>query len=235
MPWLFNTLNEDSICIARLTRSGCSLEMHWQSHAEDSPDYDFYFSDSGSWRLSDIKTIDDALHVLDWDVIVIQQASAWSGMYRTYQPYLDSLVKLFRETNPEAKLAWHYTWAYTASTDRTEFKNYDRNPEKMYNAIINAGDRASENFELSIPSATLIKRMREAYPEVENGFSEDGYHIADDIALYALSTLWYEVLAGPYTGTSSLGVTEFPAGIDAEDLQKGLDIVKDLTGSRGPL
>lgn len=230
MPWLVNRLNGDSICIARLTRSGCSLDMHWKSHQEDSPDYDFYYSDNGGWVLSDIKTIDEALLFFDWDIIVTQQASGWSGLYYTYQPALDNLVCLFREACPTARLAWHYTWAYTPWTQHSEFKNYDRDSEKMYNAIIDAGDKASENFDIRIPSATLIKRMREEYPEVENGFSEDGYHIVDDRALYALSSLWYEILVKPYFGRSSLDRSEFPSGVSAESVRKALDIIKDLTG-----
>lgn len=229
IPWLINKYNSDSACIARLTRSGCSLDMHWKSHENDSPDYDFYYSDKGGWTLSDVKTIDEALTMLDWDIIVIQQVSGWSGLYYTYQPALDNLVCLFHEACPSALLAWHYTWAYTPWTEHTEFKNYDRDSEKMYNAIIDAGDKASENFDIRIPSATLIKRMREEYPEVENGFSEDGYHIADDLALYALSSLWYEILVRPLFGTSSLGRTEFPAGIDTESIRRASDIIKDLT------
>lgn len=232
-PWLINRINDDSICIARLTRSGCSLDMHWKSHINDTPDYDFYYSDNGNWILSDIKTIDESLRLMDWDVIVIQQVSGWSGLFYTYQPHLDNLTKLFRETNPQTMLAWHYTWAYTPWTKHSEFKNYDRDSEKMYNAIIEAGNKASENFDISIPSATLIKRMREEYPEVENGFSEDGYHIVDDLALYALSTLWYEVLINPYFGTSSLDRTDLPASVNAESLQRALDIIKDLTNDEG--
>ncbi len=229
MPWFINTLSGDSICIARLTRSGCSLDMHWNSHENDSPDYDLYFSDNGAWRLSDIKNIDRALLLFDWDVIVTQQASGWSGLYYTYQPYLDNLVRLFHEACPSALLAWHYTWAYTPWTKHTEFKNYDRDSEKMYDAIMDACDKASENFDIRIPSATLIKRMREEYPEVENGFSEDGYHIVDDIALYALSSLWFETMVYPYFGTSSLSASQFPENVNANTVQRALDIIADLT------
>ena len=161
MPWLIKTLNSDSICFASLTQSGCSLNMHWSSHIGLSSDYDLYYSNNGHWTLSGIKNIDMALVFFDWDVIVIQQASALSGIYSSYKPALDNLVRLFRETNPSASLAWHYTWAYTASVNNADFKKYDRNSEKMYNEIMKVGDRISGGFELHIPSATLIKHMRE--------------------------------------------------------------------------
>lgn len=229
MPCILKSLNGDSICIARLTRSGCSLDMHWKSHEANSDDYDLYYSDNGNWQHSDIKTIDEALNLFDWDIIVIQQASGWSGLYYTYQPYLDNLVKLFRETNEYAMLAWHYTWAYTSWTKHTEFKNYDYDSDKMYKAIIDAGHKASEGFDIQIPSATLIKRMREEYTEVENGFSEDGYHIVDNIALYALSTLWYQVMVYPYFNTSNIDFKDLPDGLSPDSLQKAFDIIKDIT------
>lgn len=235
MPWLLNSLNGDSICIATLTRSGCSLQMHWESHVANSPDYELHYSDNGEWVLSDINSIDETLLLFDWDVIVIQQASGYSGLYYTYQPYLDNLVKLFHETNPSALLAWHYTWAYTPWTKHTEFKNYDCDSEKMYDAIIDAGDKASADFDIKIPSATLIKRMREEYTEVENGFSDDGYHIVDDLALYALSSLWYETMVYPFFGTSSLDIAEYPSKVDADSIQRAISIIRDLTcGEKDP-
>lgn len=230
MPWMTDRLNGDSICIARLTRSGCSLAQHWTSHVEDSPDYDLYYSDGGGWALSDIKTIDEALSIFDWDIITLQQTSGWAGLYRTYQPYLDNLKMLFMETNPDALLAWHYTWAYTPWTEHPEFKNYGRDSEKMYEAIMDACDRASEDFDIRIYSATLIKRMREEFPEVENGFSEDGYHIVDPFALYALSALWYDALVSPLCGTSRHLTGALPAGVKEEGLEKVEAIIRSIMG-----
>lgn len=228
IPGLVGSLNADSICVARLTRSGCSLDMHWASHVYGSPDYDLHYSDAGRWASADIRTIDGALQLFDWDIIVIQQASYWSGMYSTFQPYLDNLARLFRETNPGAKLAWHYTWAYTPTTQHSGFANYGYDSDKMFEAIMKAGDEASKAFDIRIPSALLIKRMREEFADVEDGFSEDGYHIADNLALYALSSLWYEVLVGPSTGISSIGLAQIPSGVDAEDMEKVGKIIRSL-------
>lgn len=231
MPWLINQLNGDSICIARLIQSGCTLEMHWKSHLKNSSDYYFFYSDNGKWIDSDIKNIDTALELLDWDVIVIQQASHLSGIYSTFQPYLDNLVSLFYKTNPNAKLAWHYTWAYPPGTTNAAFKDYGSDSEKMYYAIIDAGDKASKNFDITIPSATLIKLMREEFKEVENGFTEDGLHISYDPALYALTMLWYEKLIRPTTGTSCLDYATLPATVNPEDASRIKKIISSLSNS----
>lgn len=226
MPWLINTLNSDSICFATLTQSGCSLNMHWANHTELSLDYDLYYSNDGHWTRSEIKNIDMALVFFDWDVIVFQQASVLAGIYSSYKPAFDNLVRLFRETNPSASIAWHYTWAYTAEAKVADFKKYDRDPGKMYDAIMRVCDRISEGLELSISSATLIKQMREAFPGVENGFSDDGIHITDNFAQYSLSSLWYETLIAPVAGSSSLDLTSYPPSVETEGMEKVKEIIE---------
>ena len=236
MPGMVDALNGDSICVARLTRSGCTLAQHWESHLADTPDYDFQYSDAGKWHTDGIHTIDDALSLFDWNVIVIQQQSGLSGEYDSYQPSLDCLVQLFRNSTPSAKIAWHYTWPYREGTNHGDFSRYDRDPLTMYEAILKAGDKASENLDIRIPAATLIWEMRKQYPEVEDGFSTDGYHISDDMALFALSTLWYECLAAPEAGTSSVDSPCYPESVAPDRFQRALAIIRSLTGApeQGP-
>lgn len=229
MPWLIRELNDDSICMATLTKSSCSLSMHWENHYNNAAEYEMYYSDCGRWVMSEFATIDDALSVLDWDIVVIQQVSGYSGIYSTYQPALDMLVRLFREIHPDVKIAWHYTWPYMLGTQHKEFYRYGYDPRKMYEAILEAGDIASEDLDIKIPSAELIWHMREQYPEVEDGFSEDGYHISDNNAFYALSALWYDILVEPYSGVSRIDVPVYPDKVDPEMLDRAEDIIRQLT------
>lgn len=228
MPWLINRLNGDSICIARVTRGGCSLKMHWAGHIENSEEYTLYYSDNGEWTLSDIKTLDEALEILDWDIITLQQVSGHSGLYSTYQPYLSNLTKLIHDTNPEALLAWHCTWAYTPWTEHPDFKYYDRNSEKMYDDIMKTYDKISGYFDICIPSAPLVKQLREEFPDVENGFSDDGFHIVDNFAVYVLSSLWYDVLIRPVYGTSRNSLSSLPWGVGQEEMEKAEVIISDV-------
>ena len=73
MSWLIHRLNGDSICIARLTQGGCTLEKHWDNHVGNASGYYFDYSDRGHWATCDINSLDEALALLDWDVITIQQ------------------------------------------------------------------------------------------------------------------------------------------------------------------
>lgn len=229
LPWLVDGLNADSVCVARLTQSGCSLTMHWDNHVDNMPNYDLYYSSSRGWTLSEIKTLDEALTALEWDIIVIQQQSGLSGVWSSYWA-LPGLVQLFRQTNPNAKIAWHYTWPYREGTNHGDFARYDEDPRKMYEAILDAGDKASEDLDIKIPSATLIWEMRRQYPEIEDKFSEDGYHISSDLALFALSTLWYECLVAPSLSGSSLDLEQYPGEIDPEQFARAREIIIGLVG-----
>lgn len=230
IPYIFDMQNNDSICLAQLTCSGCSLSQHWLSHRQNTEDYEFCYSNCGKWILSDFKTIDLALNILDWDIIVIQQQSGLAGDYSSYGA-LPNLIQLFRETNPSAKIAWHYTWPYKEGTVHSDFSKYDENPQKMYEAILDAGDKASEDLDIKIPSATLIWEMRQQYPEIEDKFSEDGYHISNDMALFALSSLWYECLVAPYITSSSLDLAQYPEGINPEQFAMAKEIIRRLVGA----
>ncbi len=182
---------------------------------------------------SETKVFDEALCLLDWDIIITQQASYLSGIWSSYIPHIDNLQLLFREVLPGVKLAWHYTWAYRPGTQHDGFSLYDWDSEKMHAAIIEAGDLASEGMEYKLHSATLIHDMRKAYPEVENQFSEDGYHISDTTALLALTMLWHDTLIEPTNGVSSIANPVYPGDVNPESFGRALDILRSMHSQSG--
>lgn len=227
LPYFFNILNDDSVCIATLTFPGCSLRRHWANHCDNLEVYTLVYSDSGEWLQSEVKTLDDAIALLDWDVITLQQDSGNSGDYATYQPHLENLRNLIRVINPKCKIVWHMTWSYTSDSLYKEFSRYDYDWEKMYDAILDAGSKASGYCDAIINSATLIKDMREAFPDIIDGFSSDGRHVDDATAQYALSKLWYESLVAPITGITCMDITDYPFGVNAELMHKTDSIISD--------
>lgn len=229
LPGLVDILNEDSVCVVKLCRPSASLSMHWKNHLKNSSDYIMYYSERGKWvTADDITTIDDALNILDWDIIVIQQVSGYAGKYDTFQPFLDNLVALFRESNPNVKIAFHYTWAYFPWTEHPDFSRYDYNCDTMYFAIMEACERASEKLDLIIPSATLVRDMRQEFADEEEAFSTDGFHIYNPFVEYALSSLWYESLVTPFMGTSSLYLTTYPDNIDSRNINKIFLLIENI-------
>lgn len=196
---------ENDVLIARLVRNSCSLEMHWDNHVSNNSDYKFQYQYDSAWRDYPISTIDAALDFTDWDIVVIQQVSGLSGDYTTYQPYLDNLCRLFRDANSDTKIAWHFTWAYPQGSTHPDFKYYGNDSDTMYDAIISAGSKAAGNLDMTIPSAQLIQKLRYEYTDAGIDFTRDGYHLSYGMAMYAVASLWHEILITPYTGYSALG------------------------------
>lgn len=228
LPYFVNNLNGDSICIATLTEPGCSLRRHWANHCDNLEKYSLEYSDVGEWKSSTVKTLDEAIAMLDWDIIILQEASKNSGDYSSYQPHLENLVNLIRAEDPECKLVWHLTWTYSPGSLHDDFSRYDYDWEKMYYAILDAGSRASKYCDMTINSATLIKEMRETFPEVTDGFSSDGHHITDITAQYALSSLWYETLVASEIGISCIDNITYPINVNAELMNKINHIIKGV-------
>lgn len=209
LRFLINEAIEDDVHIARLVRNSSSLEMHWNNHVSDNSDYKFQYLHGGAWRDFPISTIDAALNIAEWDIIVIQQVSGLSGDYSTYQPYLDNLCRLFRGTNNDVKIAWHFTWAYPHGSSHPDFRYYGNDTDAMYKAIISAGNIAAENLDLTIPSAQLIQKLRIEYRDAGIDFTRDGYHLSGGLAMYAVAGLWHETLITPYTEYSTMD-SEYP-------------------------
>lgn len=229
LPWIFDRLGEDSdVFIARLYRGGASLEMHWDNHVADREDYTLHYSHGGEWHEVSITTIDEALQVFDWDIVVMQQMSVFAGLDYTYQPYLDYLRTLVYDTNSCPKLAWHYTWAYTSAASwQPNFRYFDYDPDLMYESVISTCDRMSGDFDFRIPSGQLIKILRDSFPEQDDGFSYDGVHLTDP-ACYALSCLWHEVLVYPTFKSSCLEMDSQPSGVSSEFAAKAKDLISVL-------
>lgn len=220
LPWLLQNADADDAFIAILTESGASLAMHWTNHWKNESAYEMHYSHGGKWNKVSITTIDEALQVFDWDIVVMQQMSALAGRESSYQPNLDLLTTLVYDTNSTPELAWQYTWAYTsAATWHQDFKLYDNSPIMMYFALISTQNKMTTDFDIRIPSCQLVKMLRDAHPEQEDEFSTDGVHLTDP-ACFALSCLWHETLVTPHLGNSCLDMEKSPSDIPKDFAQE---------------
>ena len=148
------------INLCNLYYSGCSLEMHWDFHANDKNKYQLFHTtfnaskDNGRVirRLMPVDTLAGALAFAkkrlggDWDVISLQQTgyytlvgSAESAKPYTL-PYAQKLYGLIREKCPDAMLYWHQQWAYEVGygankTDQREHVNSLEKQKEQHNAI----------------------------------------------------------------------------------------------------
>ena len=212
LPALLEDMGIENVELARLYIGGCSLERHVKCYNTQEAAYEFYHSKAGEnhWVKSAEKVpMQHALEMGEWDIITLQQVSGLSGKYESYVPHLDRLIAIVSKAQPQAELVWHMTWSYTKESTHGDFPKYDRDQQKMYDAITDCVHRMLKEydcFEKIIPSGTAIQSLR--LSEINNSpkdFTRDGYHMDLGAGRYALACTWYETLIKPYTHLSMMG------------------------------
>lgn len=183
--------------IGNLYIGGCSLERHARNARENRAEYSYRKIVGGKLRRQEGTTLETALLDGPWDVITFQQNSPNSGLYDTYFPYLDELMAYVRERVGEEPLfLFHQTWAYAPDSNHDKFVNYDRNQQKMYEAIAQCTRRISrlEGIDGIIPSGTAIQNARTS--SMGRDLTRDGYHLHFVTGRYIAACTWYEILSG---------------------------------------
>ena len=214
LPALLENLNVENVEVARLYVGGCTLEQHVNFYDNSEAAYKFYHSKAGEnkWVENPEKvTMQYALAMGEWDIITMQQASGFSGMYDSYTPYLGRLIEAVKKAQPQAELVWHMTWSYSSDSNHKHYKHYNNDQQQMNSAIDNCLHTLLAEFdeiERIIPSGTAVKSLRKSainnYPK---DLTRDGFHMGHGAGRYALACTWYETLVEPYTGKSMMGNT----------------------------
>lgn len=214
LPALLENLNVENVEVARLYVGGCTLEQHVNFYDNSEAAYKFYLSKAGEnkWVENPEKvTMQYALAMGEWDIITMQQASGFSGMYDSYTPYLGRLIEAVKKAQPQAELVWHMTWSYSSDSNHKHYKHYNNDQQQMNSAIDNCLHTLLAEFdeiERIIPSGTAVKSLRKSainnYPK---DLTRDGFHMGHGAGRYALACTWYETLVEPYTGKSMMGNT----------------------------
>jgi hypothetical protein len=201
VEYLWNIMHDagiEEVVIGNLYIGGCSLDTHWDNMSKNSPQYTFYYNNSGTWQKQTKKTILHALQLEDWDYITIQQVSQDSGNPQTLgnlQNILDYVNT--NKTNTDAKVYWHMTWAYQFNASHEGFANYDRSQMNMYNAIVSTyTDHVSKYNMISgaIPTGTSVQNLRTSY--LGDSLNRDGYHMDYDIGRYTVALTWFSFFTG---------------------------------------
>lgn len=194
MEYLYGILDDvgyEEIVLGNLCIGGCALSTHVSNFQSNSPSYTYCLNTSGKWNLRKSYKPLDALDSEDWDVITMQQASRSSGMPQSFNPHLASLVMLVREHCPNARFAWHMTWAYQSNAVNSVFGLYRNDQMMMYDAIKDAVQTTvmpTGYFTKLIPTGTAIQNLRASF--VGDNLTRDGYHLSYDKGRY-LAALTY--------------------------------------------
>ena len=241
LPPLLEGAGIHNVIVARLYIGGCSLERHCKEYAENTPDYVYYKSTRNEWvTVNKNATILEGLKDEPWDIITIQEVSNYSGTYDNSQKWAPQLISIIRKEalNPRAAIVWHMTWSYASNSTHVAFPLYDRDQDKMYNAILDCVRRASGDFNVPvvIPSGLAVQIARETRLNNEDRvpatskvyqLTRDGFHLSRQHGRYIAACTWFETLIRPVLGKSVKGNpylledTEFSiTGKDARLCQK---------------
>lgn len=173
---------EVDFCILYI--GGCSLERHYNNLQSGEPAYelDVYRSETGHWTMERGVSLQQGVAREEWDIIVLQQQSAASRYYDTYQPYLDELLRYLKEVRPQATPAWLLTQAYG-----TGYKPLGDMPtDEMWARVDASSQRVMEEtaVRLLIPAGTAIQNAR--YTSLDRlgkagHLVNDGFHLQEGI------------------------------------------------------
>lgn len=202
-----------STIIGNLYIPGCPLERHYDNAARNIGDYRYRKIGTDNRMVETNKvTIEKAIRDEKWDYISLQQASHFSGLWNTYEPYLHELVCYIHKLAPQAKIIWHQTWAYAKSSDHSGFKNYGHSQKRMYRQILQCSHRAmrEEGLDLIVPCGTAIQLARKSF--IGDNMNRDGYHLNLVYGRYTAACTWFEALFK----TSVVGNSYAPKGMSPQ-------------------
>lgn len=184
--------------VVNLYIGGCSLKTHWENILADAP---LYLREENGNCSGPYVSIRQALEEDDWDFIVTQQASHFSGMPESYHPFLEQIVSYIRGLCPSARLLLQETWAYDPDSTHDWFPAYHNSQAEMYDRLKSAYCNAAQSVCVDlIPSGDVIQYLRERPPfnYTAGGYSlcRDGFHMSFVHGRFLLAAIWYVRLLG---------------------------------------
>ncbi len=212
------SLGLTDIEVADLYVGSCSIAQHFDFATHNQAMYLYrYFDKNNTDTDVDIlegtkRTLEYGVKDRDWDYIVLQQNSLYSGMETEYN-LLGNLVEYVKEraTNPNVKIAFNMTWAYAAKSANASFVNYGNNQMRMYRAIVNAMQKCvvtNPDIACVVPNGTAIQNARTSF--VGDNLTRDNFdHLDKTLGRYIAGLTLVRAL----TGADLSHATFAPAGL----------------------
>ncbi len=178
---------------------GCSLERHYNNLMSGekaySPEYNGIAHEG-------LVSLGEILENNSFDVVTLQQASHFSGIYDTYNPYITELYQKIIDTQPNAKIYLHETWAYEIDSSHPAFPDYNSSQRQMFDMLHDAYSKAASELGVDIiPVGSAVQYFRENIAEFDysNGgisLNRDGFHLSIPLGRFLASLVWIEKLTG---------------------------------------
>ena len=182
--------------VHNLYYGGCSLQQHAEFLAKDTAAYSHRVCTNTEGRVvKDTISLKQALRDGKYDFISLQQASHDSGIRSSYEPWLSILIDTVRAYQPEAKLCWMQTWAYSQDAKHPAYPRYQSNQQVMWDSIQACTKYIQQIFNSQlIPCGLAIQNARAT--KLGDTLCRDGYHLNYVYGRYTAACVWYEFLTG---------------------------------------
>lgn len=177
--------------LVNLFIGGCELRRHYLNALDDKFAYEFCFNGQATKLLTSIRM---ALESDTWDIVTLQQASAFSPDFNTYSPYIEYLCEYVKKYSPKSKIYIHQTWAYEdGSAKLKEILNYDKAVD-MYKDLASAYKKAHKLISADglIPCGTAMINGAKAGLKMHR----DCHHASLGVGRYLLALTWLKTLTG---------------------------------------
>lgn len=187
-----------SLYVRNLHIPGCSLEMQAAHLAQGDAAY--LLQKNARAITPDFVAANDVMRSDAWDVVTVQQASHFSGLPETYEPYLTRVIDTIRTLCPGARLVFHETWSYATDSTHAQFYRYHNCQAEMDGAIRKAAHAAAAAHGLDvIPAGRFIAYLRAHGPLVGDEYTRDGFHMHIPYGRYAVALVFAHFFGAPVT------------------------------------
>ena len=177
--------------IHNLYYGGCSLQQHAEFLLKDTAAYSHRVCTNAEPRVvKDTITLRQALQDGKYDYISLQQASHDSGIKSSFEPWLTMLIDTVRAYQPDARLCWMQTWAYSTDAKHPAYPRYQCNQQVMWDSIQAC---TPKNMPV-IPCGQAIQNARQT--KLGDTLCRDGYHLNYVYGRYTAACVWYEMITG---------------------------------------
>ena len=228
---ILKAVGYSDVTLGNLYIGGCSLETHAKNlSAPGTKPYVFYYCRGGEWENSGEVNIRDVVNIHDWDVVTLQQASHFSGMPETFDPWLGILKGYIKDRLPSARIAWHMTWAYQRDFTGSTFAGYGFDQDEMYRRIIGAVRgriMTAEDIDFIIPAGTAIQNMRSG--SFGDDLTRDGFHLSVPLGRFAAGLVWARAVSG--NRINELPPFPLPGALSPEEGEELLECIENAFAS----
>ena len=198
--------------VGDLYHSGVTFKQHAEFAEKSSREYTYTkWVDGKLLTASKEQTALAGLTDEKWDVVILMQGACESGLWQTYQPYMEQFVRWVAKnaTNEKVVFALNSTWAKASwsnvwKTYPTQQDMIDRSRQSAKNALKATG------IDLILPTGTAIDNARHsglAKTAQTRDLARDDVHLDLGIGRYITACTLFEAIVKPIFGLSVEGNT----------------------------